>query len=95
MTLGEFRKVFHGPLIGNCGCLVLILRMKREDQMLQAELPGYKEYTERVRYRLFPGGVMMVAETLKLPRKSTASRSSCPIVRNFPGQSGSILRNTD
>jgi protein-S-isoprenylcysteine O-methyltransferase Ste14 len=34
---------------------LLILRTWWEDQMLQAELPGYQEYTERVRYRLIPG----------------------------------------
>ena len=34
--------------------LVLIPRTQWEDQILQAELPGYKEYTERVRYRLLP-----------------------------------------
>src|SRR6516162_3185797 len=34
---------------------LLILRTRWEDQTLQAELPGYKEYTERVRYRLIPG----------------------------------------
>ena len=31
-----------------------VLRTYLEDQTLQAELPGYKEYTQRVRYRLFP-----------------------------------------
>ncbi len=36
-------------------CLLLILRTRWEDQTLQAELPGYKEYTQRVRYRLLPG----------------------------------------
>jgi protein-S-isoprenylcysteine O-methyltransferase Ste14 len=35
--------------------VLLILRTRWEDQTLQAELPGYKEYTERVRYRLIPG----------------------------------------
>lgn len=35
--------------------LLLILRTRWEYQMLQAELPGYKEYTQRVRYRLLPG----------------------------------------
>ncbi len=35
--------------------LLLILRTQWEDRTLQAELPGYKEYTQRVRYRLFPG----------------------------------------
>jgi protein-S-isoprenylcysteine O-methyltransferase Ste14 len=35
--------------------VLLILRTRWEDQTLQAELPGYKEYTERVRYKLIPG----------------------------------------
>jgi protein-S-isoprenylcysteine O-methyltransferase Ste14 len=35
--------------------LLLILRTQREDQTLQAELPGYKEYTQRVRSRWIPG----------------------------------------
>jgi protein-S-isoprenylcysteine O-methyltransferase Ste14 len=35
--------------------LLLILRTQWEDQTLQAELPGYKEYAQRVRYRLIPG----------------------------------------
>jgi len=34
---------------------LLILRTRWEDQTLQAELPGYKEYTGRVRYKLVPG----------------------------------------
>jgi protein-S-isoprenylcysteine O-methyltransferase Ste14 len=34
---------------------LLILRTQWEDQTLQAELPGYKEYRERVRYRMIPG----------------------------------------
>src|SRR5215831_7220789 len=34
---------------------LLILRTRWEDQTLQAELPGYQEYTGRVRYRLLPG----------------------------------------
>ncbi len=37
------------------GSAVLVLRTAWEDQTLQAELPGYKEYTQRVRYRLIPG----------------------------------------
>ena len=32
-----------------------IIRTALEDRMLQEELPGYREYTERVRYRLVPG----------------------------------------
>jgi protein-S-isoprenylcysteine O-methyltransferase Ste14 len=35
--------------------LVLIVRTILEDKTLRAELPGYKEYTERVRYKLVPG----------------------------------------
>ena len=34
---------------------LLILRTQWEDQTLQAELAGYKEYTSRVRYKLIPG----------------------------------------
>jgi len=35
--------------------LLLILRTRWEDQTLQAELTGYKEYTQKVRYKLIPG----------------------------------------
>ena len=35
--------------------IVLVIRTAMEDKTLQAELPGYKEYTEQVRYRLLPG----------------------------------------
>jgi len=34
--------------------VLLVLRTKWEDQTLQEELAGYKEYTEQVRYRLIP-----------------------------------------
>ena len=34
---------------------LLILRTRWEDQTLQAELPGYQEYTARVRYKMLPG----------------------------------------
>jgi len=36
-------------------CPLLVMRTVWEDQTLQAELPGYKEYTQRVKYRLIPG----------------------------------------
>jgi protein-S-isoprenylcysteine O-methyltransferase Ste14 len=36
-------------------CLLLIMRTVWEDQTLREELPGYKEYAQRVRYRLIPG----------------------------------------
>lgn len=32
-----------------------VLRTFKEDKMLQEELPGYKEYAQKVRYRLVPG----------------------------------------
>jgi protein-S-isoprenylcysteine O-methyltransferase Ste14 len=35
--------------------LVLMLRTKWEDEMLQVKLPGYRDYAQRVRYRLMPG----------------------------------------
>ena len=35
--------------------VVAVIRTVLEDRTLQEELPGYREYTSRVRYRLFPG----------------------------------------
>jgi protein-S-isoprenylcysteine O-methyltransferase Ste14 len=35
--------------------VVFIVRTALEDKTLQAELPGYKEYTQKTRYRLIPG----------------------------------------
>lgn len=34
---------------------LIILRTALEDQMLQEDLPGYKEYASQVRFRLIPG----------------------------------------
>ena len=34
---------------------VMILRTSLEDRTLQEELPGYRDYARKVRYRLFPG----------------------------------------
>jgi protein-S-isoprenylcysteine O-methyltransferase Ste14 len=34
---------------------VLVLRTSQEDRTLQAELPGYKEFAQKTRYRLLPG----------------------------------------
>jgi protein-S-isoprenylcysteine O-methyltransferase Ste14 len=36
-------------------CALFVLRTAWEDETLQAELPGYKEFTQRTRYRLIPG----------------------------------------
>ena len=35
--------------------IIMVIRTALEDQALQEELPGYREYTRRVRYRLIPG----------------------------------------
>lgn len=35
--------------------VVMIVRTALEDKTLQTELPGYKEYVQKTRYRLFPG----------------------------------------
>jgi protein-S-isoprenylcysteine O-methyltransferase Ste14 len=37
------------------GVAALIARTALEDRALQAELPGYPEYSERIRFRLVPG----------------------------------------
>jgi len=34
---------------------IAVIRTALEDQTLQDELPGYREYAQRVRYRLIPG----------------------------------------
>jgi protein-S-isoprenylcysteine O-methyltransferase Ste14 len=34
--------------------IIAVIRTSLEDQTLQAELPGYADYRQRVRYRLFP-----------------------------------------
>jgi protein-S-isoprenylcysteine O-methyltransferase Ste14 len=35
--------------------VIAVVRTALEDRTLQAELPGYREYAERVRHRLIPG----------------------------------------
>jgi len=35
--------------------VLMIIRTAKEDRMLQEELPGYKEYSQEVKYRLLPG----------------------------------------
>jgi protein-S-isoprenylcysteine O-methyltransferase Ste14 len=43
-------------LIPAVGMIILcVLRTALEDRTLQAELPGYKDYTQQTRYRLLPG----------------------------------------
>lgn len=40
---------------GGLSALLIVVRTALEDKTLQEELDGYKEYTQRVRYRLLPG----------------------------------------
>jgi protein-S-isoprenylcysteine O-methyltransferase Ste14 len=35
--------------------VIAVIRTALEDRTLQEELPGYQEYAQGVRYRLFPG----------------------------------------
>ena len=35
--------------------IITVLRTALEDRTLQEELPGYRDYARRVRYRLMPG----------------------------------------
>jgi len=35
--------------------VVLVVRTALEDRAMQEELPGYKEFTQKTRYRLIPG----------------------------------------
>lgn len=51
LALGSIWALLPGGLIG----ILFILRTALEDKTLQAELPGYQEYAQKVRYRLFPG----------------------------------------
>ena len=37
------------------GLILMLTRTSLEDRMLQAELPGYQEYAQQIRYRLVPG----------------------------------------
>jgi protein-S-isoprenylcysteine O-methyltransferase Ste14 len=51
LLLGSWRALVPSLLI----VVVMIIRIALEDKTLQAELPGYKEYAKKVRYRLFSG----------------------------------------
>ncbi len=51
IALGSWWALIPGAI-----CAVLmILRTALEDKTLQAELPGYLEFTQHTRYRLLPG----------------------------------------
>jgi protein-S-isoprenylcysteine O-methyltransferase Ste14 len=44
-----------GLVPGGAIAVLFFIRTGMEDRMLQEELPGYREYARRVRFRLFPG----------------------------------------
>jgi protein-S-isoprenylcysteine O-methyltransferase Ste14 len=46
---------YWGMLASIALIFLLAVRAKNEEELLMKELPGYREYTEKVRYRLFPG----------------------------------------
>ncbi|OBH58546.1 isoprenylcysteine carboxylmethyltransferase family protein [Mycobacterium sp. E2479] len=45
---------YWGLVFGMPGVIMLALRIRDEEQLLRNELDGYREYTEKVRYRLVP-----------------------------------------
>lgn len=51
LLLGSYWALVPGLLMA----ALFIYRTWREDETLQKELPGYKEFTQKVRYRLVPG----------------------------------------
>jgi protein-S-isoprenylcysteine O-methyltransferase Ste14 len=51
LMLESWWAVIPGFLAG----LMMVIRTVLEDHMLIAELPGYADYAQQVRYRLFPG----------------------------------------
>jgi protein-S-isoprenylcysteine O-methyltransferase Ste14 len=51
LALGSIWGLIPGGLIG----VLFVVRTALEDRTLQAELPGYREYAQKVRYRLIPG----------------------------------------
>ncbi len=51
LFLGSWWALVPASLIA----MLFVIRTALEDRTLQAELPGYAEYAQRVRYRLLPG----------------------------------------
>jgi protein-S-isoprenylcysteine O-methyltransferase Ste14 len=45
----------RGEGIATIKVCLLVLRTSLEDRVLQDELPGFRAYARRVRYRLIPG----------------------------------------
>ena len=43
-----------GFMLTGISAMIIVIRTAQEDRMLQNELPGYREYTNQVKYRLIP-----------------------------------------
>jgi len=50
LLLGSLWALIPGALV----IVLFFIRTSLEDRTLQAELPGYKEYVQKVHYRLIP-----------------------------------------
>jgi protein-S-isoprenylcysteine O-methyltransferase Ste14 len=55
LVLPPFLGTLWGLVPAGLNCIAFIVRTALEDRTLQDELPGYREYAQRVRYRLVPG----------------------------------------
>lgn len=51
LALGSWRALLPGA----ANAVLMVIRARKEDRMLRAELAGYEAYAHRVRSRLFPG----------------------------------------
>lgn len=51
LSLGSY----YGLILSALIIILFVIRTSFEDKTLQEELPGYKDYAQKVRYRLFPG----------------------------------------
>jgi protein-S-isoprenylcysteine O-methyltransferase Ste14 len=55
ITMGLVLGSWYASLPQVIAALMLVWRTAREDKTLQAELSGYKEFTQETKYRLLPG----------------------------------------
>jgi protein-S-isoprenylcysteine O-methyltransferase Ste14 len=55
ITIGLMLGLWWACIPQVIAALMLVWRTKREDKTLQAELPGYAEFTKQTKYRLLPG----------------------------------------
>jgi protein-S-isoprenylcysteine O-methyltransferase Ste14 len=55
LVTGLLMASWYAVVPGLLAALMMFLRTVYEDRMLHAELPGYAEYAQQVRYRLCPG----------------------------------------